>query len=422
VLLLYDNLVIINGNLMLKKYTIKITIIIAISIIFCSVCALAATTDKSIPIAGEAQQFSYLAKSFLEKKLYFLEQPGTWDDTAVYKGKHYWPQGPLPAVLLMPFVYIANHCNIFFKQIFLQIWLLLGIFYLTFLLAKRNGFLKIDSYFLAFAFCLSSTFLGVGLISWSWQYAQVVTTFLLFLSLVEYTGQKRYWIIGLLMGLVLLTRMTAALGIIFFCFAILYKSSKKIKDILCLLVPFGIMGLILAVYNYARFDNVFVQGYMYQLLAVDVSFKAREYGLLGFVHLPTNLYYFLLSCPLPVFQEGTHILEYPFIRANPWGMSIFITSPYLMYLFLLKYHGWEARSILITTFFISLPIFLYYASGYWQFGYRYSLDFLPFLHFLLIRGMDKKIITDKFKLLIIGSSFFNLFLYNTLWQNGRAIG
>jgi hypothetical protein len=161
---------------------------------------------------------------------------------------------------------------------------------------------------------------------------------------------------------------------------------------------------------------------MYQLLAVDVSFKAREYGLLGFVHLPTNLYYFLLSCPLPVFQEGTHILEYPFIRANPWGMSIFITSPYLMYLFLLKYHGWEARSILITTFFISLPIFLYYASGYWQFGYRYSLDFLPFLHFLLIRGMDKKIITDKFKLLIIGSSFFNLFLYNTLWQNGRAIG
>jgi hypothetical protein len=345
-----------------------------------------------------------------------MEQPGTWEDAAFYEGRYYWPLGPFPGVLLMPFVYIFGLFNILFYQKYLQFWLVFGVFYLIFILAKRNGFSKMDSVSLAVAFCISSVFWGVGLTPWSWCYAQVLTTFLLLLSLVEYTGKKRYVVIGSLMGLVLLTRVTAALGIIFFCFDVVHRSKAKIKDILYLITPFGIMGLILATYNFTRFGSFFEQGYSYQLLT-NFSSRARDYGLFGLVHLPANLYYFFLSGPLPVFKDGvSYVLKYPFVKANPWGMSIFITSPYLVYLFFQKYNGWESRSLLATAFFISVPIFLYYATGYVQFGYRYSLDFLPFLHFLLLRVMEKKVLNEKFKLLILISALFNMYLFNTLWS------
>jgi hypothetical protein len=371
------------------------------------------TTDYKIKpkvdITYEDQQFSYLAKSFLEGKLYFLEQPGKWDDTAPYEGKYYWPLGPFPAVLLVPFVYIFDLFDIFFKQLYLQVWLIFGIFCSTFILARRNDFSKFDSAFLAIAFFFS--FLGVMLVPTSWPYAQVVTTFLLFLSILEYTSKKRYWMIGSLMGLVLITRMTAALGIIFFCFDILHRSKTKIKDLLYLLAPFGMMGLILATYNFARFENIFEQGYSYQLLS-DISTRTRDYGLFGFVHLPANLYYFLLSGPLPVFKESaSHVLKYPFVRADPWGMSVLVTSPYFLYLFFQKYYNWESKSLLVTALFISVPMFLWYSTGYMQFGYRLSLDFFPFLHFLLISVMEKKVLSKKFKLLILTSACFNTYLF-----------
>ncbi len=33
---------------------------------------------------------------------------------------------------------------------------------------------------------------------------------------------------------------------------------------------------------------------------------------------------------------------------------------------------------------MALPIFLYYGIGVWQFGYRYALDFMPLVFFLLM--------------------------------------
>lgn len=364
-------------------------------------------------VEGECQQFSYLAKSFVQGKLYFVEEPGTWDDTAFYEGKYYWPLGPFPALMLVPFVYTFNLFHIFFKQGYLQIWLVFGIFYLCFIIAKRKGFSEIDSIFLTFAFCFASVFLGVGLTTWSWCYAQVVTTLLIFWTLLEYTGKKRYSLIGMLMGFVLLTRVTAAIGIVFFCFEIFKKSKTKGRDLLSLLAPFIIMGSILAVYNFARFSNLIEQGYSYQLLNV-ASTKARCYGLFALIHLPANLYYFLLSGPLPVFKDGlSHVLRFPFVRSNPWGMSVFITSPYLVYLFFQKYNDWESRGLLATALLIALPIFLYYAIGYAQFGFRYSLDFLPYLHFLLIVVCKNKVLNSKFKLLILTSAILNLYLFST---------
>ena len=152
-------------------------------------------------------------------------------------------------------------------------------------------------------------------------------------------------------------------------------------------------------------------GYNLSLLA-DYFDRARSYGLFNLVHLPGNLYYFLLAPPLPVFRDDiSHVLRPPYIIADPWGMSIFITSPYYLYLFFGSYHSRLMKILWITIIAIAIPIFLYYGIGYIQFGYRYALDFLPFLFLMLLLVPKQR--CDKlswgFKTLIIASSFINLY-------------
>ena len=59
----------------------------------------------SLLLVRHEQQYVRLAESFLSGKLHLLvELPEHLHDTALYGGRYYWPLGPFPAVLLMPFV------------------------------------------------------------------------------------------------------------------------------------------------------------------------------------------------------------------------------------------------------------------------------------------------------------------------------
>lgn len=358
------------------------------------------------------QQFSYLAQSFLHGKLYFLEKPFRWDDAVFYNGRYYWPLGPFPAVLLMPFVWLSNLFGVFFYQGFLQFFLVIGVGYLFYLIALKRGFSKEDSWFWAFAFCFGSAFIGIALIPWSWQFAEAITVFLLFMTLYEYINHKRYWLIGIYMSFAFLTRVTAGIGIIFFILEIILRSRQRMRDLIRLLLPLAIAMSLLAWYNYARFGSITEQGYSMQISGELVA-KAREYGLFSPIHIPGNLYYFFLSTPLPVFRDSvSHVLKFPFIANNPWGMSIFITSPYLLLLFFQKHKDAESKMVWLTVGIVALIVFSYYGIGYRQFGYRYSLDFLPWLFFLLIKNWQgKKLIPIWLKRFIMISATVNLYLF-----------
>ncbi len=102
------------------------------------------------------QQFSYLAESFLQGKTYLLAPSAFGFDTVFFQGKYYWPLGPFPAVLLLPFVLVFRSFSLFFFQGYLQVFLVLGVFYLFSKIAKRIGYSPDDAAFLAFAFCFAS--------------------------------------------------------------------------------------------------------------------------------------------------------------------------------------------------------------------------------------------------------------------------
>lgn len=392
-------------------------LIIALSIVF---FALSIVFNLHVK---ENQHFSFLANSFLHGKLYFIDQYASWwHDAVIFNDHHYWPQGPFPAVILMPFVYWFNNLGLFFYQSYIQIFLNIGVFYLVFRISKELKYTKLESLFFAFAFSFATVFLGVSFWPTGWFFSQVVTTFFLFLVLKEYLTKNRSWVIGILFGLILLTRVTAFLGILFFIWQIFFDKKLdirgKIKSYLLIAISLVPFILLFGLYNYLRFGNFLEQGYSLQSIAGNLS-SNKDNGLFGLIHIPGNIYYFLISGPIPVFKDTfSHILTFPFIKADPWGLGIIFTSPYLLYLLFFQYKDRISWGIILTVITIAIPIFTYYGIGWYQFGYRYSLDFLPFLFFIFMRNYKLKFgkLSRFLKVLIVASAIFDFYLFSTIFS------
>jgi hypothetical protein len=264
------------------------------------------------------------------------------------------------------------------------------------------------------AFCGGSMFSAVAILGRSWEFAQVVTVILLWWALTEYWGKKRYWLVGLIMGFVWLSRVTAGLGILFFAWEAM-RGKKRWVDICQLMIPFGISVLLGWAYNYLRFGNWWETGYAMQILP-DVLEKARSYGMFSLRHLPGNLYHFLLAGPIPVYADSvTRVMARPYLKADPWGMSILWTSPYILKIFTIKkWEGWAKRMLLVSGI-IAGVIFLYYGVGVTQIGYRYALDFWPFLQVILMSQLKEKQLSSGYKWLIFMTGLANLYWFMNIF-------
>jgi hypothetical protein len=245
----------------------------------------------------------------------------------------------------------------------------------------------------------------------------VITTFLLFWSLYEFYTHKRWLLIGTICGLILLTRATAAPIIVFFILEMWQEYTKgklKLADFLYLGTPFYVAIVLVCWYNFIRFHNPFNGGYAYQLLHQD-SAQSRALGIFSLSHIPANLYSTLLRPPIAVLRSNsTWTLSLPYIQSNPLGMSIFITSPYLLSMFSQKWSRFDQRAKnLLVAIAISLVFVLsFYGIGADQYGVRYSLDYLPavYLLFMIVYRKSHRTLTRGMTFLLLASGIFNSLL------------
>ena len=367
------------------------------------------------------QQFSYLAQAFLDGHLYIPKDIGA--DLVPWHNRYYWALGPAPSLILLPFVGLFSIFNIFFYQGYLQWFFILGTLVFVYKIARKIAYSAEDSLTLSLAFALGSTFVGVASVSMSWYFSQILTTFLLLWSIYEYYSRKRWWLIGILCAFIFMTRITAAPIIIFFgleIWRLVRSNHQRLRVYAQLFTPSLFAIILLAIYNFARFHNVFEQGYLNQLLVTPGLYRARDYGLLSLSHVPGNIFIAFLGTPMPVYRDGiSHVLGPPFLTNNPWGMSVFITSPYLLYLFTLKKKAFDARSkYMIIAIVASMTlIFLYYGIGYYQLGYRYALDFLPltFVLFMIKYHDGHKKLSSAMNWVLLGSGVVNFYFLLTFW-------
>jgi hypothetical protein len=374
------------------------------------------------------QQYSRLAGAFLDGRLDLGPGLERIDEPSQYRGRDYLPLGPAPAVLLVPCVAAARALGASFLQGWLGFPLALGACWVAFALARRLGFPREDAFLLALAFGLASPFVGVAALPISNYFAHVVASGCLLLALHEFFGRRRFGWIGVCLGVALGSRLSAGLGTAFFLGAIALDANplaRKARSALALLAPVAAVGALLLLYNAARFDDPFQTGYALQQVPDPVQLRARSFGLTSPVHVPGNLYYALLRLPEPVFAEGTRsVMVFPWLRPDPWGMSLLVTSPWLLALLRLPRPGVVPRLLLGTSALVAGGLAFTWSMGYAQFGYRFALDFLPFLWAAFALGVRVRhgVLPPGLRVLVVASAAVSFWLLLVFLGVERAFG
>lgn len=363
-----------------------------------SVMLLLVWPAADISLGGD--HYLHLARRFANGVLDVDTMSPAYRDYVSWNGHKYLPFGPLPAVLLIPFVwafgtgiplvfygYAATAANIaLFSSVL-----------------NRIGFGGERKYWIVLLYFGGTVYLSVTLAGISTFFAHILTTSFLLLAVVEMLGRRRLVLAGLFVGLAAASRMTAAFALPFFLWLILKEPTPgqpvvpgnrwrgRPLAVALLLSGLAVPLLGLAYYNHARFGNPAETGFGLALLYSPVLEAARAQGLFSLAHVPKNIYHMLIALPEVVTGREGSGPTFPFIRPSPWGMGLFFTTPALIYVFRAKLRDPLVQASWLAVATTLVTIITYYGIGYVQFGYRYALDFMPFLMLLVAVGMPAKL-------------------------------
>lgn len=309
---------------------------------------------------------------------------------------------PLPAILIMPFV-----GNYIFGIKLLAIITVLASIYLTYLLIKRLSSLsRTNNLIILAGIILGTSFIETVLCSsTTWKFAEIIQ-YLLCISailLVTAKDKKSPIIVGALIGLAFLTRFTAVFYLIFFIGWYWFEKKSK-KDIWQFVLGFLPAVIIFLIYNFLRFDNSFTTGADKVINGIPELMQAKEEGFLSIRHIPENFYWIFLRGFQPVFGNNIFDLKFPYFHVAPqWaGLGLLFSSPFLFWIVKAPWrkHLLTLLSFIIIIVFVSFFL-IYYFHGVERVGWRYLLDFLPFIVIVLVQSLNHEKKLSKFFLLLL---------------------
>jgi hypothetical protein len=164
-------------------------------------------------------------------------------------------------------------------------------------------------------------------------------------------------------------------------------------------VPLAFVGAILAWHNHARFGNPFEFGHRF--LNVQWQDRIARFGLFNYHFLSRNLAAALVLLPRIMTRA-------PFVKISHHGMSLLVTSPNLAYTVMPQERNHLTKPLWLTIAAVAIPSLLYQNSGYIQFGYRFSLDYM--VYFVVLLAIGNRRFTRLFKVLVVVAFAVNLFL------------
>ena len=343
-----------------------------------------------------APHYVYLAYSLLRGHLDLVTLPPTTYDLLAYQGKWFVAGSPLPAILLMPFVALwgLGVSDIPFGVVIGAVNVALMYNLLDGLVKLPGNPGKVPTLWLTALFAAGTVHWYVAAIGSYWFNAHVVAVLFVTLYARETLGPGRGLLAGLWLALGGLARPTVLFAAPFFI-AWAWMQRRDARSFFRTLALFGVVlalgvGVHLA-YNAARFGSPLNFGYAYVQGAANITSAYARYGGFNWRFVPFNLYVSLLRPPdvLP---------RFPFLQPSPWGMSVFLTTPAFLYIFLSFRRAtqggiWSCSRSLVTASWagllgVMIPLWMYHNTGSLQFGYRYSLDAAPFLMLLTASGMQ----------------------------------
>jgi hypothetical protein len=329
--------------------------------------------------------------------------PDFYQDKFELDGKIYTPFPPAPALFLAP---IVN----FFPDITQQeVSIIVGALnaVLVFILLSKFTSTQ-NSFLLTLFFSFGTVAFWSSMVGTTWYFAHNVAVLFLLLSLISFK-ERRDFLSGIFFAIAVLCRYPILVGGIFYALE-LVKERKRLFLFLA--------GAFLAIptqflYDYLRFGSFFETGYVkvyesyihgsYPFTFMQlINPTAPYFGYMDLRNIPLHLFTFLLYPP--IIDQSLRVTP------SPYGMGIIFTTPLLLLALKPLFTSSLERNLFIGALAIALTEFMHYAQGWVQFGYRFSLDFMPFL--LIILALRFRSTAKQLMLLAI-SVFANT--WGALW-------
>ncbi|MCW4019570.1 MAG: DUF2723 domain-containing protein [Candidatus Bathyarchaeota archaeon] len=388
------------------------------TILMCLLLFAAAFTVYYVTGEGHPTNYNYyvrLADAFLHGRLYLLDNP-SWLNELVHNptgAGFYTVYPPLPAVLMTPLVALFGlELNQTLVSVFVGAATVVTAYFVTKSVLrkaendKKQGQNRRTYLWGAVLFGFSTIFWWLASVGSVWLIAQVFSAFFLLLAIHEAFNKARPFVMGLLLGASYWCRLPTILGVFFFAGLIsarqqsqgwAEKIRKSFKPLLLLAAGAGVFVAFNMAYNYVRFGAAFDVAYWMIPGILDEPWF--HLGLFNLAYIPENLVPFLTG--LPTFTSAA-----PYMVVPITGLAIWFTTP--AFIFALRSNLRDAVTwcAWAAAFAIAFVIFTKGLSG-WGFGYRYAVDFYPFLFVLAVRGMGVKL-RWYHKLLIIAGIVVNL--------------
>jgi hypothetical protein len=206
----------------------------------------------------------------------------------------------------------------------------------------------------------------------------------------ETFSRDRPFLLGLYLGCAGLCRYPTLLAAPFFLLNLRREQVKRnlILFILGLIIPLSFLFY----YNYVRFGNPVETGYRYE---INVMRTPKPFGIFDPRYMPSNLY--------TVFLEPMGLAKkFPYIVPRTSGLALIITTPALALALKARARNPRIVGSWISTLLIFILLMCYFSNGSDQFGYRYGLDFFPFLFLLMSEGVRDSLNTLAKLLIVIG--------------------
>lgn len=264
---------------------------------------------------------------------------------------------------------------------------------------------------LAFLFGFSTNVLWCSVLGQVWFTALVLGITFTLLYMHTAIGTRHPLAAGIFLALAMATRTPLAFSFVFFAYFLFFPNGRLrrgewasfFRKGLLFATPILAMGFFLMWMNHVRFGNAFEFGHTY--LAQGGLYRIQRYGLFNYHFLSKNL--FAAFALLPRVQPYE-----PYVIVSEHGMSLFLTTPALVYL--LAYRSGFRRidrkwfwATVLTVLAVAVPGFFYQNTGWAQFGFRFSLDYTPYL--VLLIALNRRRIGALFVALVIAGFLVNSF-------------
>ena len=370
--------------------------------------------------SADLDYFVPLADAFLHGRLGLTEAPSYLNELVPSDmGLYYVVYPPVPAILLLPFVWV-------FGVGFEQAWASILVGALNVVLAsfvvRGMGVSRWVRVVLSLVF-------GFGTVTWfsaqagsSWHFAHVVATMFMLLAILASQRDARPGLVGLLFAGAIFSRLTLVLAAPYFIAYFIDRAAREVDDdgtpfgwlhadrppfwrtrfrfgsVLELGTPAAAaviaIGACYLAYDQLRFGSLTENGYA--LIPGLLQEEQYRNGFFSVVNIPRKLYALFLSMPIQV-------QDVPWIQSRRLGgLSIVLTTPLFLWAIKARRPDWFGVGTWAAVVLVLIPILLHADPGGAQFGFRYAQDLYPFLFMLTVRGLGGRISFEAWVAIAIG--------------------